>query len=149
MIDFYCEYCGAQAESKIVDEILLVICRRKGCQHIQATADPKQVKVARFGIGASTPDELAQEQEVSDDCAGAIASLHEQIDEREEALKLMADHYFTATDWEGPGALCEVCTKAALEDCGPKVEDSEPCEAFHNAENRYEKWAPVRKILGE
>jgi len=142
-----CERCGEVCGSKIVQEsgsdIAIITCLC--CGAVRATDDPAIIEAERPKLA----DDIAQEAEIEDDCAGAIASLHEQIDEREEALKLMADHYFTATDWEGPGALCEVCTKAALEDCGPNVKDSEPCEAFHNAENRYEKWAPVRKILGE
>lgn len=142
-----CTACGEACGIKIVNEsgsdIAIITCL--GCGHLEASDDPDLI--AR--TTPKLPDDLAQEAEIEDDCAGAIASLHEQIDEREDALKLMVDHYFTATDHEGPGALCEVCTKAALEQCGPDFADSEPCEAFINAEKRYEKWEPVRKILGD
>lgn len=140
-----CELCHRPGVTKIVDEILLVICTHEKCRHVYASADPKQIAVARSMF--PTQDELAQDAEVADDCAGAIAALHDQVDEREEALQTVADLFFTESDLHGPGELCNRCSKAALDQCGPEVKDSEPCDAFANAEERYKKLANVRKIL--
>ena len=70
----------------------------------------------------------------------------QRADKAETALHIAAN-YLPRADLHGPGELCKRCSKATLGECGPGVKDSEPCEAFGDAEDRYNELAPVREII--
>ena len=66
-----------------------------------------------------------------------------RADEAEAAVQLLADHYFTSVDRNGLLELCQACNKHP----GCSAEENEPCPAFIKAAERFDKFAPVRKVL--
>lgn len=122
-------------------EIAILTC--SGCGHVWASDDPQSLPT----VPPRLKDGIAQEAEITDDCAGAIAALEEQKGAREDAVVLLTDHYFNDTDIHGPGELCGPCQRGIDGLCGPDTD--EPCPAFVKAEARFKKFASVRVILDE
>lgn len=74
-----------------------------------------------------------------------VRQRRQEQQEAEDCVKLLAEFFLNHIDRNGLIELCGACNKS--DGCNPDENDCEPCDAFIEAEKRYEKFAPVRKVL--